>query len=121
MEQLTMGSMEEQFMNIVWECAPVSSRELVKLSAERLGWKKSTMFTVLRRLGEKGLLQNENGRVTVLMSPEEFKASQTENVVSKHFEGSLPSFVAAFTSKNKLSEEDIARIRAIIDNCGKEN
>ena len=121
MEQLTMGSMDEQFMNIIWEVAPVSSRELVRLSAERLGWKKSTMFTVLRRLGEKGLLVNENGMVRVLMSPEEFKTSQTENVVGRHFEGSLPSFIAAFTSKNRLSEEDIARIRAIIDNCGKED
>ena len=121
MEQLTMGSMEEQFMNIIWECEPVSSGELVKISAERLGWKKSTMFTVLRRLGEKGLLQNENGMVRALMSPEEFKTAQTENVVDRHFKGSLPSFIAAFTSKNKLSEKDIARIRAIIDNCGKED
>ena len=121
MEQLTMGAMEEQFMKIVWEYAPVSSGELVKLSAEKLGWKKSTMFTVLRRLGEKGLLANENGMARVLMSPEEFKTSQTETVVRKHFEGSLPSFVAAFTSKNKLSEEDIRKLRAIIDNCGKED
>ena len=121
MEQLTLGTMEEQFMNIIWECAPVSSSELVRLSNERLGWKKSTMFTVLRRLGEKGLLVNENGIVRVMMSPEEFKTSQTENVVSRHFKGSLPSFIAAFTSKNKLSEEDVARIRSIIDSYGKED
>ena len=117
MERQTLGSMEEQFMEIVWENAPVGSGTLVKLAAEKLGWKKPTTYTVLRRMEEKGLLVNEDSVVRVLKSRDEFNTSQ----VFSHFEGSLPSFISAFTSKNKLSRKDIEEIRRIIDSYGEED
>ncbi len=121
MGQMAMGSMEEQFMEMIWANAPVVSGDLVKLAAEKLGWKKSTTYTVLRRLADKGLVSNEDGVVRASISQTDYKASQTERVVNSHFEGSLPSFIAAFTSKNTLSQADIERIRKIIDDCGKED
>ena len=117
MERLTLGSMEEQFMEIVWENAPIGSGKLVKLAAEKLGWKKPTTYTVLRRMEEKGLLANEDTTVRVLKTRDEFNTSQ----VFSHFKGSLPSFISAFTTKNKLSKKDIEEIRKIIDECGEDD
>ncbi len=120
MEHITLGFSEEQFANIVWEMAPISSVELVRIAEERFGWKKSTIYTVLKRLSEKGLFRNENGTVLVTCTREAYEASQTDHIVKNQFHGSLPAFIAAFISTNKLSEEEVRTIRALIDRYGKE-
>ena len=114
-----LGIMEERFADIIWDNAPILSGELVKLAEQKLGWKKSTVYTVLRRFSQKGVFLNENGVVRPLLTREEYKISQAEQIVNDHFQSSLPSFIAAFTSRNKLSEEDLQSIRRIIDSCGK--
>lgn len=115
MSEVTMGTIESRFAEIIWQKEPVSSTELVKLAAEALDWKKSTTYTVLRRLCERGIFQNQNGTVTSLLSKEEFYALQSERFVEETFSGSLPAFLAAFTARKKLSEEEIRQLQSLID------
>ena len=110
-----MGAAEMRFAEIVWAHAPVTSGELVKLSADRLGWKKSTTYTVLRRLCDMGLFQNEGGTVSVLVDRESYGESQSRQFVSESFGGSLPAFLAAFTARKKLTEKEIAELQRLID------
>ncbi len=109
-----MGAAEARFAEIIWDSAPVSSGELVRLSAERLGWKKSTVYTVLRRLCEKGLFRNEGGTVTVLVDRVSYGESRSRQFVSESFGGSLPAFLAAFTARKKLTGEEIAELQRLI-------
>ncbi len=109
-----LGTVQERFADIVWAHEPVASGELVKLCREELEWKKPTTYTVLRRLCEKGLLQNRDGVVTSLISREEFYASKSRQIVDASFRGSLPAFVAAFTSGKRLSEEEADAIQKLI-------
>ena len=109
-----MGAVETSFAEIVWEHEPLSSGELVRLSEEKLKWKKSTTYTVLRRLCERGILQNDGGTVTALVTKEEYEASQSERFVEETFRGSLPAFLTAFTRRRKLSEAEIAELEALI-------
>lgn len=120
MDELKLGAVEARFADIVWEHEPLSSRELVALCAKELEWKKSTTYTVLKRLCEKGLFCNENGTVHSLMSKKEFASAQSERFVEDTFGGSLPAFMAAFTQRKQLSDTDIAEIRRMIDSIGKE-
>lgn len=106
---------EKKFMNILWEYEPVTSAELVALSEEKLDWKKSTTYTVIRRLAERGILVNRNTIVTSLFSKEEVEQSESEEFLEKNFQGSLPVFLTAFTKKKKLTEKEIEEIRNIID------
>ena len=110
-----LGAAEGRFAEIIWASAPVSSGELVRLSAEKLGWKKSTTYTVLRRLCDKGLFRNEGGVVTVLVDRVGFEESQTRQFVSESFGGSLPAFLAAFTARKKLTGEEITELQRLID------
>lgn len=114
-----LGVMEERFADIIWDRAPISSGDLVKLAEQELGWKKSTVYTVLRRFSEKGVFVNENGIVKPILTREDYKTIQAEQIVKERFHSSLPSFIAAFTSRNDLTEEDLRAIREIIDSCGK--
>ncbi len=116
MEELTIGAVEARFADLIWENEPVSSGELVKIAREKLEWKKSTTYTVLRRLSEKGLFQNKDGIVTHILTRDEFYALQSEQIVESAFKGSLPAFVAAFSSRKNLSSEEIRELKAIIDN-----
>ena len=116
MEELRLGAVESQFADIIWNEEPVSSGELVKVCEKELGWKKSTTYTMLKR----GIFQNEKGTVTALMTKAEFSAAQSEKFVEDTFEGSLPAFFAAFTTRKKLSKEEIAEIRQMIDSYGEE-
>lgn len=113
-----MGTVETEFADIIWEREPVSSAELVTAAEEKFGWKKSTTYTVLRRLCDKGLFINNNGVVSSLISKEEFFSVQSENFVDDTFSGSLPAFIAAFSRRKKLSSEEIEEIRRMIDNMG---
>lgn len=115
MSELTMGTIESRFAEMIWQREPVSSSELVKLAAQELGWKKSTTYTVLRRLCERGIFQNNNGVVTSLISKQDFYAVQSEKFVEETFSGSLPAFLAAFTTRKKLSDAEINELQELID------
>ena len=115
MEEIRLGLVESHFADIVWENEPIHSRDLVKLCDKELDWKKSTTYTVLRKLCERGLFQNQDGIVTSLISKEEYYAIQSEKFVEETFEGSLPAFINAFSTRKKLSVEEIAQIRQMID------
>lgn len=106
---------EYRFCLILWENEPIRSSELAKLCNERLGWSKTTTYTVIKRLSDRGLVKNEKMIVTSLISKDEAQASEIDELVEKKFEGSLPAFIAAFGRHKNLSEEEIAEIRRIIE------
>ena len=110
-----LGAVESRFADIVWREGPLPSSLLAALAEEELGWKKSTTYTVLKRLCEGGLLQNEKGTVSARMSREEFYAARSEQFVEETFDGSLPAFLAAFSTRKKLSDREIDQLQALID------
>ena len=110
---------EYRFCLIMWEHEPVSSVDLVKLCQEKLGWKRTTTYTVIKRLGDRGVLKLENGVVTALISKEEAEAAEIETFVESKFGGSLPAFVAAFTKRQDLSENDLDEVQKMIDRIRK--
>ncbi len=115
MSDYQMGAVESKFADIIWENEPISSTELSKRSEEILKWKKSTTYTVLKRLCDKGIFQNIKGTVTSLISKQEFYSVQSEKFVEETFEGSLPAFFAAFTSRKNLTADEVAQLRKMID------
>lgn len=115
MDDYKLGMVESQFADIIWENAPLPSGKLVELCLEQLHWKKPTTYTVLRKLCSRGIFQNINGTVSAVLTREEFYAGQSQQVVEESFDCSLPAFIAAFTSRKKLSDAEIAEIRAMID------
>ena len=114
MEEMKLGLVESKFADIIWTHEPLSSRELVKLCQENLEWKKSTTYTVLKKLCERGIFQNRDGVVTSLVSKADFYAMQSERFVEETFEGSLPAFLAAFTKRKALTAQEIEEIRRMI-------
>lgn len=118
--EVRLAYVESNFADIIWEHEPVGSGELVKLCEEKLNWKKSTTYTVLRKLCERGIFQNVDGTVTSILSKKEVQVAQSEQFLSENFGGSLPAFVAAFTSKNKLSKSEIDEILLMIEQIGEE-
>lgn len=115
METFKLCDSEYRFMCIVWDNAPVNSGVLVKLCEEQLGWKKSTTYTVIKKLCEKGYLANEKAVVSVLVSKEEVQADETEYFVDRTFDGSLPQFVAAFLGGRTITEKEAEKIKQLID------
>lgn len=115
MEMLKLGIVEAQFAELIWTNEPIASGELVKLCEKELNWKKSTTYTVLKKLCERGIFQNNDGVVTSQLTRDEFNAVQSEQFVEDTFEGSLPAFLAAFTSRKTLSKEEVEEIRRLID------
>ena len=115
MEMLKLGIVEAQFAELIWTNEPIASGELVKLCEKELNWKKSTTYTVLKKLCERGIFQNNEGVVTSRLTRDEFNAVQSEQFVEDTFEGSLPAFLAAFTSRKTLSKEEVEEIRRLID------
>ena len=118
MEESKLGAVESRFAELIWANEPLKSGELVALCEQELNWKKSTTYTVLKKLCDRGLFRNEHGTVTVVLSREDYNALQSEEFVSETFNGSLPAFFAAFTSRKKLSAKEIEEIRAMIDSFG---
>lgn len=110
-----LGEIEARFADIIWQNEPLHSRVLAELAEKELSWKKSTAYTILKRLCERGMFQNSNGMVTSLISKEEFHALQSEKFVDETFHGSLPAFLAAFGSRKKLSEEEIRELTKLIE------
>ncbi len=115
MHPTQLGEMEQRFADLIWEEAPVASGELVRLCEERFGWKKSTTYTMLKRLCQRGLFENAGGEVRALMGREDFLGMQGEAFLQQSFGGSLPHFLAAFTRRNRLSEEEIGQLRQMIE------
>ena len=106
---------EYRFCLILWEQEPISAAQLAKLCLAQLGWKRTTTYTVIKRLAERGVLKNEDGTVTSLISKDEAQACEIDELVEKKFEGSLPAFVAAFTKRQDLSRADLDEVQRMID------
>ena len=115
MEEIKLGMVEAHFAELVWLNAPISTKALVELCAAELDWKRTTTYTVLKKLCERGIFKTENSMVSVLISKDEFQAMQSERFVEETFDGSLPAFIAAFASRKKLSEKEIEEIKRMID------
>lgn len=115
MDERKLGVIEARFADLIWHNEPLSSGALVRLCEEELGWKKSTTYTVLKKLCQRGIFRNEGGEVTSLISREEFYAMQSRRFVEESFDGSLPAFIAAFSSGKALTAQEIAEIRRMID------
>jgi len=115
MEQYTLGVVESRFADIIWENTPLTTSELIKICEKELEWKRTTTYTVLKKLSERGLFENVEGQVRVCITREEFYARQSEQYVEQSFGGSLPGFLAAFTSRRKLSEKEIGELEKLIE------
>lgn len=120
MDEMRLGVVESQFAQIIWESEPLASGELVRLCADKLGWKKSTTYTVLKKLCERGIFRNEGGVVSSVVSKDEFYSVQSERFVDDSFGGSLPAFIAAFTARKRLSAREIEDIRRMIESAEEE-
>lgn len=110
---------EYRFCLILWEREPMTAVELVKLCQEQLGWKRTTTYTVIKRLGERGVLKNENGTITALVSKEAAQAREINELVEEKFQGSLPAFVAAFTRRQDISDKELDEVQRMIDRIRK--
>lgn len=115
MEEMKLALVESRFADILWKNEPIHSRELVKVCEKELNWKKSTTYTVLRKLCARGLFQNQDGIVSAVISKSDYYAIQSERFVEETFEGSLPAFLNAFSTRKQLTAEEIAQIRKMID------
>lgn len=112
---LEMGDFQIRFTELIWEKEPIGSGELVKLCEEKFQWKKSTTYTVIKKLCEKGIIQNEGGVVTSLISKEQYYSEKSKLFVEETFQGSLPAFIAAFSAGKKLSKKDVQELQKMID------
>lgn len=110
-----LGAVKARFAELIWENEPLPSNRLAKLAEQELGWKKSTTYTILKRLCERGLFQNEGGQVSSLVSREEFQAAQSEQFVEEAFGGSLPAFVAAFGSRRRLTDSELDELERLVE------
>lgn len=115
MDEMRLGAVEARFADIIWTHEPLASSRLARLAEQELTWKKSTTYTILKRLCQRGIFQNENGTVSSLVSREEFYARQSEKFVEETFDGSLPAFVAAFGTRKKLSASEIDELQRLIE------
>lgn len=115
MIEYKLGEVEMKFADIIWENEPLASGQLVKLCDEKLQWKKSTTYTILRRVCERGLFKNEDGTVSSNVTKQEFLSNKTEQFIEETFKGSLPGFIAAFTSNRKLSDEEVEELKKLIE------
>lgn len=115
METPKVFESEYRFCQILWDNEPIKSFELVKLCQEKLGWRHSTTYTVIKRLSQRGVLKNENAVVTSLVTREQVQAAEIGELVDKRFDGSLPVFIAAFTRSQKLTDEELGQLQEMID------
>lgn len=118
MEDYRLGVVETRFAELIWAHEPLTSGELVKLCAKELEWKKSTTYTVLKKLCDRGIFQNQDGVVTSILSQKEFQSRQSRRFVEDTFSGSLPAFIAAFAEGGELTDQELLEIRRMIDSYG---
>lgn len=121
METFKLGEMESRFADLIWERAPIRTSELVKLCENQFNWKRTTTYTMLKRLCQRGLFSNKKGTVSIEMTKEEFQAGQGSAFIQEHFDGSLPLFLTAFSRKNNLNKEDIDKLQQMIDSYREED
>jgi predicted transcriptional regulator len=110
---------EYRFCLILWEREPMTAVELVKLCQDQLGWKRTTTYTVIKRLGERGVLKNDNGTITSLVSKDAAQAREIDELVEEKFQGSLPAFIAAFTRRQDISDKELDEVQRMIDRIRK--
>lgn len=115
MEKIVLAEKQKLFADIIWENAPLSSKALTQICEDKLEWKRTTTYTMLKNLTDKGIFTNNNGTVEVVITKEEFGINQGKDVLDDNFGGSLPKFLTAFTRKNKLSKQDISQLQDLID------
>ena len=115
---IRLGMVEARFADVIWANAPMTTRELVDLCAKELNWKRTTTYTVLKKLTQRGIFAVDKSIVTVLITKDEFHAIQSEAFVDKNFQGSLPAFIAAFTTRKTPSQEELAELKKLIDSFG---
>lgn len=115
MNEIKLGMVEARFADIVWENEPLTTKELVAVCEKELNWKRTTTYTVLKKLCERGIFKTENSIVTSLISKNEFYAIQSEKFVEETFAGSLPAFIAAFSSRKKPTAKELEEIKKMID------
>lgn len=115
MAEIQLGVIEARYADMIWEHEPVTSSELVKMTAVEFNWKRTTAHNVLRRLIDKGLFRNDNGVVTAVVSREEFYSRQSRKYVQDSFAGSLPAFIAAFMQGSRITADEAEAIRRLID------
>lgn len=120
MQDYELGEVQREFAELIWAREPIGSGELVKLCSEKFEWKKSTTYTVLRKLCEKGIMKNKDGVVSSVVSREAFYAAKSGQFVDETFKGSLPAFIAAFASGKKLSRKEVDEIQQMIDDFREE-
>lgn len=120
MKEIKMGEIETRFAEIIWKNEPISTNALIKICHEELGWKRTTTYTALKRLCEKGIFQMQYSSVTSLISRREYYALQSQKFVKETFGGSLPSFLSAFADRQTLTPEEIIAIRQFIDSFEEE-
>ena len=113
--ELRMAEMESRFADILWANAPLTTKEMVALANQELNWARTTTYTVLRKVCQRGIFEMQNGVVTTLIPKDEYHAIRSEQFVKKDFQGSLPAFIAAFTSRKQISPEDLAELKRLID------
>ena len=118
MEDFRLGVVETRFAELIWAHEPLTSGELVKLCTKELEWKKSTTYTVLKKLCDRGIFQNQDGMVTSILSQKEFQSRQSRRFVEDTFSGSLPAFIAAFAEGGELTDQELLEIRRMIDSYG---
>lgn len=117
MDSLRLCDSEYRFMLIVWEYAPIGSGKLVELCAEKLGWKKSTTYTVIKKLCERGFIKNKDAMIQVQVEKERVQAEESDYFIERTFGGSLPGFLAAFLGNRKLKAEEVEELKQMIDSC----
>lgn len=120
MENYTLGAVETRFADIVWDNAPLTTNELIALCEKELNWKRTTTYTVLKRLSERGIFEKDGRIVSVKISREKFYSMQSEKYVDRSFNGSLPKFFAAFTSERRLSREEAEELKRLIDSASED-
>ena len=120
METYKLGEMEEKFAELIWANAPVGSGELTKLCEKEFAWKRTTTYTMLKRLCQRNLFENDHGIVKVLMSREEFEAAKGEQFLEENFDGSLPKFLVAFSRRKKLNSQEVEELKRLIESYEEE-
>lgn len=121
MAEIKLGVVEARFADIVWQNAPVTTKELTVLCAKELNWKRTTTYTVLKKLCDRGIFCTKDSVVTVVISKREFYSIQSEQFVDENFHGSLPAFIAAFTARKAPTPEELAQIKEMIEQYGEQN
>ncbi len=114
MKQYNLSPMEEEFSYLIWSCEPISTKDLIKVAEKHFDWKRTTTYTMLKRLIDKDIFVNDNGTVYSKISQKDYEANKSQIFINESFDGSLPKFITAFVRKNKLSDADLKELKKLI-------